>query len=260
TGLEIKRDPETGVVIPPFKTGIDRMLFAGKDATFGEFSRADLTHFIEVQNSLRAAIARIAGLPLHFFMLGDASPPSGESLRVAAERLTSKVRDRQIAFGNTDEDVMRFCLQIRGLRDVEVQAIWNDPAPQPTETEKWQSAQAQVQFTGKAQVLRERNYSEEQITQFQAESFNDEFGDGAAPTTHVWEDAPGEDTKAPAPGSPADAGISAEKTLNGAQISAALEVMDKVKAGLLSSFSAVELLVSIGVDRVKAEEMVSQIV
>jgi hypothetical protein len=179
TGLEPQIDPETGLVIPPFKAGIDRVWNATKaDAKFGEFSRADLKDFIEVQNSLRSSIARVAGFPLHFFMIGTGTPPSGESLRVASTRLTSKAKDRQISFGDVEEDMMRFCLRIRGFTKIEVAALWNDPAPELTLQELWATANNQAEFTGDKQVLRERGYSEEQIEQFEDERFEREQSDG----------------------------------------------------------------------------------
>lgn len=53
------------------------------------------------------------------------------------------------------------------------------------------------------------------------------------------------------------AGTAAAVTLNGAQITAALEVVSMLSAGSLSHITAVELLVAVGIERTQAEKMVT---
>ncbi len=196
SGLEPKKD-ENGKEIAPFKSGVDRLWIAKKaEATFGEFSRADLASFITVQNSLRAAIARNAGFPLYYFMLETGTPPSGEALKTSTARVTAKVSDRQISFGNRWEDIAKFCLEIKGRRDVATVAKWKDTSPGLTEKETWEVATLQRDNgVSRKQVLSERNYTEPQIAQFIVDNYADEFGDGAPPSP---QDTPAPDTK-PAP-------------------------------------------------------------
>lgn len=179
TGLQVDVDETTGQAIAPFKAGVDRLWTVENDTTkFGEFAQANLTGFIDVQNSLRAAISRVSGLPLHYFMLDKGGWPSGEALKTASERLTSKVLDRQVAFGNVFEDMMRFCLQIQGQSDVELTTLWKDTAPRLGDTETWQAALLQEQAGVSTDlVLMERGYTQEQIEEMKAARDADDFGE-----------------------------------------------------------------------------------
>lgn len=278
TGLEIQAD-ENGQPIMPFKMGVDRMLgVLSKDTKFGEFSRADLEKFVSVQNASRASIARVAGLPLFMFMLGDsAAPPSGSSLIVASSRLTSKVLDRQTCFGSAEEDLMRFCLQIRGMSDVDVQVNWRDTSPKPEAGTIWDAATKKLQIVGTRQTLREENYTEAQIDTIQREKLDEEFGDGAPaaasdgdPTGEdqsaaAAEDAPEAETvessaeEAPAvnaDGAP-DAGVVTDLALNGAQISSVLDVIERLSQKLILASVGTEVLVAAGLPRATAEQMAS---
>jgi len=274
TGLEVDKDDD-GVVIPPFKAGIDRVWHVlEKDAKLGEFSRADLKQFVEVQNSLRASIARISGFPLHFFMIGQETPPSGTSLIIASTRLTSKVEDRQISFGETDEDIMRFCLTIRGLKNVDVKQVWKDTSPQLDDTAVWEAANKQMMVTGRNQTLRDRGFTDEEIQKMAAERWTEEMGDGAPALTGVDEIAPGADPAdapatadiAPASDGPvlnedgsAEAGVVTSQTLNGAQIASALQVLTQFRLGELYEQATAELLVALGMMRDRVAAVIAEI-
>lgn len=69
----------------------------------------------------------------------------------------------------------------------------------------------------------------------------------------------GTDTPAPiSKDGTVEAGVSTDQTLNGAQIAAAIDVLDKLAAKALVDFAAVELLVAVGIPRDKAEQIVSK--
>ena len=55
-----------------------------------------------------------------------------------------------------------------------------------------------------------------------------------------------------------EAGVSTDQTLNGAQIAAAIDVLDKLARKALVDFAAVELLVAVGISRDKAEQIVTK--
>lgn len=74
---------------------------------------------------------------------------------------------------------------------------------------------------------------------------------GAAPS------ASGPAMPADASGGKPQAGTAAAATLNGAQITAALEVVSMLTSGNLTHITAVELLVAVGIDRAQAEKMVA---
>jgi HK97 family phage portal protein len=56
----------------------------------------------------------------------------------------------------------------------------------------------------------------------------------------------------------AEAGVVTDQTLNGAQITAALEVITKLAEGEIGATAATELLVAVGIQRAAAEEMVKE--
>lgn len=67
----------------------------------------------------------------------------------------------------------------------------------------------------------------------------------------------------PPPTNPADGApenIESTEGLNGAQIRAALDILDGVRSGSVASAVAVELLIALGIDRARAERMVSETV
>ena len=170
TGLEVQKDKNQNP-INPFRSGPGNIWTSNKaDAKFGEFSRADLAKFIEVQNGWRGSIGRVSRTPLHQLVLDTSGDwPSGEALKTACEPQTKKAIDRQLLFGSTWDDLARFCLEIRGRADVSVETQWGDAAPRAAEAESWQTAISQQQAgVSIDQTLRERGYSDEQIESFKA--------------------------------------------------------------------------------------------
>ena len=165
-GYDIRLD-ENGKPINPFQSGADRMwINENADGSFGQLATGDLTQYLKMIDDARMAIVRISGIPAHYLAFVSGGYPSGESLKVASERLTRKALDRQQSFGNTWADAMRFCLQIKGMADVELETLWTDPTPRLSELESWQAAQAEQAAGGsKDKTLRDRGYSQEQIEQ-----------------------------------------------------------------------------------------------
>lgn len=171
TGLEVDVDPTTGKPIPPFTPGVERIwAVASETAKFGEFAQARLTEFIATQDALRAEIARVSGTPLHYLLLQSGDFPSGEAMRTAEARFLAKVRDRQVAFGNTWEDVLSFALRVAGsAADATLSTLWRDPTPR---NEKEQAEVATLKAglgVSNTQLLRELGYSDPQIKQMQQE-------------------------------------------------------------------------------------------
>lgn len=124
TGLQIEIDPDTGKPRnPPFTPGVDRLWTAAGDVKFGQFPGADLRAYLEVQNDIRTEVARVSGTPLHFLML-QPHMPSGEALKISEGRLTKKIEDRQVGFGDTWEEVMEYALDAD-----EVDIDWRNAAP-----------------------------------------------------------------------------------------------------------------------------------
>jgi len=184
-GIDIKKDAD-GKVINPFISGPSRMwaleTVAGQTANIGELSPHGPENYLALIADARMSIARISGIPPHYFGMDAGGWPSGESLKTSSERLTRKALDRQTSFGNTWADVMRFCLQIKGVADVEIETLWTDPTPRLSELESWQAAQAEQMAGGSRDVtLRARGYSEEMIEAAAEAARNAMFGDGFPP-------------------------------------------------------------------------------
>ena len=170
TGIEVRRDPATGQQISPFKPGVDRLwVAASADAKFGDLSQGDLAPFLDVAESFRREIARISGIPLHYF-LQSGSFPSGQALRIAETRLIKKVENRQTAFGNIWEDAMALALKMDGLPgETRLSAQWDGAAPEDI-TETLQNLLLKQALGAPATVLlQEAGYGEAEIAQMMAE-------------------------------------------------------------------------------------------
>lgn len=144
TGLEIRLD-DNGRPISPFKDGLANLWVApptvdengqvipdAPQPTFGQFSAANLDQLLSIRAAFRGDISLISGIPAHYFMQATGGWPSGQSLKTAETRLTSKIEDRQIAASTPWEDMMRLCLEIEGVRDVELETVWRNTGPTDT--------------------------------------------------------------------------------------------------------------------------------
>lgn len=129
-GIEVVKD-DAGKLIPPFKSGVDRLWVAqDPNSRFGDFETAALDQFLKVKDSFRIDIASVTGTPLHYLMPHMRGQPSGETLKKAETRFLAKVRDRQEAFGQVWADIMQFALTIEGRSpDLRLKTRWEDPSP-----------------------------------------------------------------------------------------------------------------------------------
>lgn len=118
-------------LVPPQRDQEGKTLSAdqAQPIELGQFTPANLDQLLNIKTAFRQDISTISGIPSHYFMDAKGGWPSGEALKTAEQRLTSKVLDRQIAFGMVWEDVMRFCLEIEGQKDVVLETQWKDAAP-----------------------------------------------------------------------------------------------------------------------------------
>lgn len=132
SGLEVEIDPATGKPRAPFQIAIDRMLTAeDPNTTFGQFQAADLGNYVKLIDNYVASIAAITRIPFHYFLIGrSGQPPSGDAITSAEAGLVAKVRERQIYFGESWEQVMRLCFLVLGDKRSEAfnaETIWIDP-------------------------------------------------------------------------------------------------------------------------------------
>lgn len=175
-GLEVDVDEETGEPRDPLAKnhGVDRLLtFPDPEVKIGQFDATDLGQFLEVQDKFWASASRISGTPLHYFYITSGDFPSGEAMKSAESRFVKKITDRQTAFGNVWEDVLKFCLQIQGqpvAPDVQIKAEWVNAAPRSESELADTAVKKQAVGVSRSQNLRELGYTDEEIQRMLEES------------------------------------------------------------------------------------------
>lgn len=140
-GIQVERDPLTGKERDPFKdTGPGSVWRTGnKDATFGEFTAADVAQFLEVADWFKIEAARKGALPPHAIHLrsGNAQAPSGIALLVAEGRTIKLAKDRQRDWGTEHRREMAYSLNLEmGRQDVTAEDVDLAWAPAETRDEK----------------------------------------------------------------------------------------------------------------------------
>src|SRR4030095_8012655 len=108
-GLTVERDPATGEPINPFKTGPMRIFVSeNTDTRFGAFPQGDIGQYLRAIDDEVAELAAISRVPSYYFVQSDlANPPSAESLVTSETGLLTKCLDRQKAYGESWEQVVR---------------------------------------------------------------------------------------------------------------------------------------------------------
>jgi hypothetical protein len=141
--LEPEVDESTGQPVERYKASIKRLWLApppqdGEPETkFGQFPAADLTPLVKWVEQRIQHIATITRTPPHYLLGTQGSFPSGESLKATETGLVAKVRDKQLYFGESWEEVVRLAFRALGdsranVTDSEV--VWAD-AESRTEAE-----------------------------------------------------------------------------------------------------------------------------
>jgi hypothetical protein len=166
TGIEFEVDEKTGKPKEPFRAGIDRVwAVANEMAKLGQFEPSQLEGFLQVQDSLRVEIARVAGLPPHYVEAASGANMSGEALKTAEARFVKKIKARQGAFGNSWENALKFALKISRLGgDKDRLTTQWEPAAPITEKEHLETLlQKKDLGVTTRQLLLEVPYGEEEV-------------------------------------------------------------------------------------------------
>ncbi|MEV7425149.1 phage portal protein [Streptomyces sp. NPDC091212] len=130
-GLEVDEDPVTGKPIQPYQLDIRKLWTTDNpEVKFGEFAATDLMPYVRAVEAAVQDLAAISRTPPHY-LIGAVVNVSGDALKAAETGLISKVRDRQRAFGESWENVMRLAFRVLG-DDARATAwgaetIWRDP-------------------------------------------------------------------------------------------------------------------------------------
>ena len=137
----------------------------------GQFDEADLEGPLRAIETLLQHIAAGSRTPQHLFQVGGGAP-SGEALKVAESGLVKKVKQRQVSFGNSWEDVIRLANRLEGTfgsgmvgaDDATLSTIWEDPETR-NEKEHLEGIAIRLNELGipRQQAWREAGYTEKDI-------------------------------------------------------------------------------------------------
>lgn len=138
-----------------------------ENASFGEYASANPTLLNE---SIEAQLKRIAarsGTPLHMLNL-TGTLPSGESLKTAEAPLVTRIQDRQIAHGNSFEDLMLTARRIQdafgeptpnlGEDEIVLTTLWEPAESRNEESEVNVAIGKQTLGVSKRTLIRELGY------------------------------------------------------------------------------------------------------
>ncbi len=130
-GLELEVDPDTGKAVNPFKAGSGEIWTEeNPNVKFGDFEVTDLGNYVKAIETVIQHVASITRTPAHYFMGGQGSFPSGESLAASETGLTRKAERKQRFFGEGWEEVIRLGFLVTGDPRGEIEdseTIWRDP-------------------------------------------------------------------------------------------------------------------------------------
>jgi hypothetical protein len=119
TGIEVPKDPTTGEPIKGFElqAAMSRVwTFGSNEVKATEFSPADLGNYVEPIQMMIHHLAAQTRTPPHY-LLGDMINASGDALQAAEAGLVAKVRDKQVDFSDSWEEVIRLAFSLKGNAD-----------------------------------------------------------------------------------------------------------------------------------------------
>jgi hypothetical protein len=129
----------------------------------GQFETADPDTFLKPMDRYLRFGAQITGTPLRMFDYESSQMPSGASQSQADGPFVKKVRNRQLSYGATWQDIFQFGLRLAGIEGVEVTVAWAPPTVVDDEA-GWNviklKLEAGVPFE---QVMREAGYMRDQL-------------------------------------------------------------------------------------------------
>lgn len=133
------------------------------EAEIGQLPQADITKVAELVDACAKWMAWVTGTPLHYVTMGQGAFPSGEALRTAEARLTSRVTDRQQSFTPRWKEVM-------ALFGVAGEPMWTDAAHVTMQERVELAVMKQRAGVSQEQTWREMGYDEDTIAKMAAEN------------------------------------------------------------------------------------------
>jgi hypothetical protein len=169
-------DPESGPTdsgdTSALKAGPGEVMLLRGFKAVGQFDAAQPNVFLDPVMFNVRAMAQSTTTPLHLFdPQGDA--PSGESLRAKEAPFTKKIRNRQLSFGGTWQDVFTFALRLLGFEEPVVDVRWA-AASATDDRFGWLAAEQKTKLgVPLRQVLVEGGYTDDQVEAWLEESTDD---------------------------------------------------------------------------------------
>lgn len=173
TGIEVPRDPVTGVPVAPFDANVANMFIAeGDGAHFGDFGSTDLSPYINLAREIAGHMARISRLPATYF-LTEVSNVGAETLALIVGGLVSKCQRRVKGYEPGLEAAMR--LAFRSLGDARADAPIEIQWAQMETVSTAQAADAAVKLTaGDNPVITPQTAQEQWLGMSQTERDRDD--------------------------------------------------------------------------------------
>lgn len=125
TGVEIPRNPETGVPLPSqqIEAAMSRLwAFEPTDAKVWDLPATDLNNYVSGIKELLNHLAAQTRTPPHY-LIGQMVNVSGEALTAAESGLVSKVESKQRSFAISWREVMKLAMK----SDTPVEVSWSNP-------------------------------------------------------------------------------------------------------------------------------------
>lgn len=253
-------------------TGSIFHLKAGEDVETVQGAQPS-TAFESYSRAVLSMLAAMAGAPLEVIMLDNSrvnystSRMAEYQARNAAEPFREILgsdlldpayefwRARAILSGTLDDDPMHASDFIQ----------WNSPARwsiDPGREYEAENKAVQFNFKTRDQVIREMDQDPDEVVRGRAAEITRDRELGITPPLMPGQEQPGgqvaSDASGRTDGEPDDAvaeNLSKGEKLNGAQITAAIEILRQLKLGDLTIFQAIELLTAVGIDPEKAQQI-----
>jgi Phage portal protein, SPP1 Gp6-like len=113
TGIEVPRDPVTGLPVSPYEAHVTKLFVADGEAKFGDFNATDLNGYLKLGQEIAAHIARISRVPITYF-LTDVSNISADALALLVSGLVKKCQRRVKGYEPAFEGAMRLAFKAMG--------------------------------------------------------------------------------------------------------------------------------------------------
>lgn len=233
----------------------------GQQTSAGQFPQAELGGFWESIEKMTNSIAIITRTPKYYFMSTGANV-SGEALLAMEAPLVAKCQKRQREFGVVWVDIATFLAQLEGvtIEPADVNVLWEKVESTQPLTEAQTRLASINSGINLRTILRDEGWSEADLDEMDEDQ---RTMDAARKTLaqSVLNDLRTKQEQTNPQDVTADSAtpdnIASDKGLNGAQITAAIQVLTNLSAGITAAEVAAELLISLGIEEERVTRMIA---